>query len=186
MKKIFIFTFMVIFGLNTVNAANFNHNGRFKRYPCKPIRTYSAPLPIESLNALEKYTLNKIYRNDNPISRLERLETEAFGAVQRGNLISRYENVESALLARPKSYYSPKRSLINNLATFFAGQPTGLSPMINMAPQFQNYPYGYNTIYPTQGNGIQRFDEYSNGLFNRGYAIQDNNFGNGTSVKILD
>lgn len=186
MKKILLFLLLIL-NFNISDAAILNNsNNQFKRYAYHPTKHYTRPLPIESINALEKYSLNRVYKNDNPISRLERLETEAFGAVQHGDLISRYENVEAALLSRPKNYYSPKRSLINNIATFFAGQPTGITPPIGINPQFNSYPYGYNTIYPNQGNSIQNYDTYSNGLFNRGYNVYNNNTGNGASIRILD
>ena len=70
---------------------------------------YNNPyLSRNDLNALEKYALDKTYRRENDLQRLERLENLAFGATQSGNLYSRFKNVENAILSRPQ--YKTKNS----------------------------------------------------------------------------
>lgn len=159
-------------------------NNRYPQryYPNRQYRPYGVNrIPISNLNALERYALNKNYTRENDIQRLERLESLAFGAIQSGDLNSRYQNVESAILSRPQNNY--KRSVFGNIANYFAGQPTGYTPSI-----LPNYtPFGgYSSYVPSPGYSTQRFDEFSNGIFGSGYSMLNQNFGNGSSVRILD
>lgn len=136
------------------------------------------------LSALEKYALNKTYRRESGHQRLERLEELAFGSTQNGSLYSRYKNVENAILSRPK--YTQKRSIISNLANYFAGQTTGFTPSImpyNNLGGFSSNPYAF-----TQAPGYDnhRFEQYSNGIFGGGWGMSGSNFGNGSSIRILD
>ena len=86
---------------------------------------------FSDIQALEKYALNRTYSRDNNLARLQRLEMQAFGAVQQGDPYERYENVRSALLSRPKQNY--KTSVLKNLSNYFSGQLTGYTP------SFDNY-----------------------------------------------
>ncbi len=141
-----------------------------------PYSSYNR-LPANSLSALERYALKKNYAREDEISRLERLESLAFGSVQRGDIESRYKNVENAILSRPQTNY--KKSLLSNLGNFFAGQATGYTPGIN---SFNAQPYPYNTpSYSTS-----RVEQYSNGMFGGGWGMMNQNFGNGSSIRILD
>jgi len=140
-------------------------------------------LPLDELSALEKYTYNKVYNRDYPLERLERLETTAFGSVQQGNLGTRFKNVENALLARenysPNYYKTNKRNIWGNLADYFVGQPTGITPSIT-SPYYQ----GYNPVYG-QNYGNQRYEQFSNGIFGGGYNLMNQRLGNGSSIRIL-
>ena len=135
------------------------------------------------LTALEKYSMNKTYNREAPLRRLERLENLAFGSIQEGDLRARYKNVETAILSRPRP--NQKRTALGNLANYFAGQATGITPSI-----FTNYGNGYSydsyTNPYNSGFGTQRINQYSNGIFGSGYSILNNNFGNGSAIRILD
>lgn len=178
----------------TTTTTRPNYNNRY--YPnnrhcphCCPYNNHYDPyynrrnyIPVSDLNALERYALNRNYRNESNLDRLERLESLAFGAVQSGDLASRYQNVENAILSRPQNTY--RRSVLGNIANYFAGQATGFTPSIMTGAT----PFGTSTNFmPSQGysNGIG--EQYSSGWFgNRGYGVLDNNFGNGSSVRLLD
>ena len=56
----------------------------------------------DNLNLLEEYAFNKTYKKEANLKRLERLEEAAFGAVQSGDYDTRYRNVQTAILSRPK------------------------------------------------------------------------------------
>lgn len=149
---------------------------------------YNNPyLSQNDLNALEKYALNKTYRRENDLQRLERLENLAFGATQSGNIYNRYKNVENAILSRPK--YGTKTSFLNNLANYFSGQATGFTP--NFTPKFTpSYP-GYANLggfnsYPSSDFLNNNFEQYSNGIFGGGWGISGHDHGIGSSIRILD
>jgi hypothetical protein len=144
-----------------------------------------------NLNALEKYALNKTFRKESDLARLERLENLAFGATQIGDLASRYANVEQAILSRPK--YKTKNSLLGNLANYFTGSPTGYTPSLdNFYNSTMGLPPGLGftnfggDYFPTPGFLNQNFEQYSNGLFSRGWGMSNHNYGTGSSVRILD
>ena len=144
------------------------------------------------LGTLDKHALNKTYRRDSNLTRLERLENLAFGATQAGDLQHRYRNVENAILSRPP--YRTKNSMLGTLANYFLGQTTGFTPAINennFMPAM-NLPaglgptnYGGN-FYPAPGINNQRFEHYSNGLFGGGWGMSNGSFGNGSSIRMLD
>ncbi len=141
----------------------------------------------KDLNALEKYALNKTYRRESDLERLERLENLAFGATQFGDLDRRFSNVERAILSRPKS--QPQQSLLNNLANYFSGQATGFTPNLTPYPRMNNLggftsnPYLFT---PNPNYNSNRFENYSNGLFGGGWRQSGHNFGTGSSIRILD
>ena len=146
---------------------------------------YNNPyLSSSELNALEKYAMNKTYRRENDLRRLERLENLAFGATQNGDLFSRYKNVEEAILSRPQ--YKQKQSFLGNLANYFAGQATGFTP--SMMPYsnlggFTSNPYAFT---PNPGYQNNNFEQYSNGIFSGGWGHMGQDYGTGSSVRILD
>ena len=47
-------------------------------------------------SALEQYTLNRNFTRESDLERLQRLEMQAFGAVQQGDINTRYDNVRNA------------------------------------------------------------------------------------------
>lgn len=130
-------------------------------------------------SALEKYALNKTYKRESNLERLERLENLAFGAVQNGDFETRYNHVENAILSRPQ--YNYKKSILGNIADYFAGQPTGFTPSI-MDQNLSAFP----SYIPTPGYNNRRMEQYSNGLFGNGYSLLDQNFTNGSSIRMLD
>ncbi len=144
-----------------------------------------------NLNALEKYALNKTFRKESDLARLERLENLAFGATQIGDIASRYANVEQAILSRPK--YKTKNSLLGNLANYFAGSPTGYTPSLN---NFYNSTMGLpagigftnfgGDYLPAPGYINQNFEHYSNGPFSQGWGMSSQNYSSGSSIRILD
>lgn len=162
-----------------------------------PIRNYYQPYncypsPLSDIGALEKYALNQNYPRESSLQRLQRLEMEAFGAIQSGDINSRYSNVKNAILSRPKQNY--KTSFIKGLGNYFSGQMTGFTPSFSST---NTYPYttSFNPNYyspslnyapypTTYGNSA--VTEYSRGPFGGGYRI--NNFVTGSSggIKILD
>ena len=78
---------------------------------------YNNPyLSSNDLSALEKYALNKTYRRESDLARLERLENLAFGTIQEGDIHNRYHNLETAILSRPQ--YKTKNSLLNNIFSY--------------------------------------------------------------------
>ena len=154
---------------------------------CPQCHHYNPYLSKEDLYALEKYALNKTYRRENDLQRLERLENLAFGASQSGDILSRYKNVENAILSRPK--FETKKSLVNNIANYFTGQPTGFTPNLIQTPTYNNFGgFSSNPYLLTPGSnyGNYNYEQYSNGIFGGGWGISGQNFGTGSSVKILD
>lgn len=139
----------------------------------------------KDLNILEKYALNRTFKGENELQRLERLENLAFGATQYGDINSRFQNVENAILARPK--YTQKRSVLNNLANYFIGQPTGFTPSItpyNNLGGFSSNPF---LSIPSPGYDNQSFRQHSRGLFGGGgWSTTGSNYGTGSSIRILD
>ena len=179
---------------NIATYRNYNKiNQRYRQYrkPCRKCHPYGRYnpyryqtnniIPSQSLNALEKYAFNKSYSRENDLQRLERLENLAFGASQYGDLESRYQNVENAILSRPQ--YNVKRSVLGNIANYFAGQATGVSPSLTTGV----VPFGgYSNFMPSPNYNNNRIEQYSNGIFGGGWGISGNEYGSGSSIKILD
>ncbi len=177
---------------------NFRHNYRPKRYYNNGYRNrryynqyprrryfnngnYFSTSSLTDLSALEKYTLDKTYSRESDLQRLERLETEAFGAIQQGDINSRYENVRSAILSRPKQNY--KTSWLRNLGNFFSGQMTGFTPSFDNDPFFSGSSFA-GTPYPTT-YGNSNITQYAS-PWGSGYHINNYGTGSGCGVKILD
>ena len=167
-------------GYSNTNRPIYKH-----RYYCPNCHNSDYYLSRSNLNALEKYALNKTYNRESNLNRLERLENLTFGAIQDGDLLSRYNNLESAILSRPQA--NAKQSIINTLASYFNGTPTGFTP--NIMPYsdtsnlggFSTYPSMYSPKYTNT-----KFEQYSNGIFGGGWGVSNGNFGTGSSVRILD
>ena len=154
---------------------------------CHRTHDYNPYVPKDDLYALEKYALNKTYRRENDLQRLERLENLAFGARQSGDLYSRYKNVENAILSRPK--YGTRQSVLSNIANYFAGQATGFTPNLIQYPTYNNYggfssnPYMFT---PSSNYGNSNYEQYTNGIFGGGWGVSGQNYGTGSSINILD
>lgn len=103
------------------------------------------------INDLERYAMNKNFTRDSDRVRLERLETLAFGAVQEGDIYTRYDNVRNAILSRPKQNY--KTSVLRSINDYFNGQMTGFTPSLSQSDSYGNnsgffgksYSSGYST-----------------------------------------
>ena len=126
------------------------------------------------INDLERYAMNKNFTKDSDRVRLERLETLAFGAVQEGDIYTRYDNVRNAILTRPKQNY--KTSILRSIGDYFSGQLTGYTPSLTTTstPDFYSSDYGksLNTGYSTP--------------WSRGYRTNNYGIGSGSGVHILD
>ena len=155
----------------------------YNQHHCPQCHYFNQPLSKKDLNALEKYALNKTYRTESDLQRLERLENLAFGTTQYGDMTSRYQNVENAILSRPQ--YNQKRSVLNNIASYYAGQTTGFTPNLmpyNNLGGFSSNPYAFT---PTPGYNNNSFERYSNGIFGGGWGISGSDYGTGSGVRIL-
>jgi len=53
----------------------------------------NAAVPLNKLSDIERKMLNRTFENDNLTTRVERLETQLFGAVQSGNIDDRISNL---------------------------------------------------------------------------------------------
>ena len=116
---------------NSNKLRSYNHD-RHLRHNNNFIQTKSV---FSDINALEKYTLNRNYNKESDLQRLQRLEMQAFGAIQSGDINSRYDNVRNAILSRPQNNY--KSSLWRNIGNYFSGQMTGYTPSFD----FNNDPF---------------------------------------------
>jgi hypothetical protein len=145
---------------------------------------YQSEVLPRDLSALEKYSMKRVYPRENPLQRLERLENLAFGSVQNGDIASRYKNVETAILSRPQN--NTKRTALGTLTNYFRGQTTGVTPSIY--DSFGNFMPAYDNFIQNSSSGFgnTRVNQYSNGIFGGGYSVFNNNFGNGSSIRILD
>lgn len=157
---------------NMPHAHTYNHNHMYR------------PTTFHDIGALEKYSLNRNYGRESNLQRLQRLEMQAFGAVQSGDIDTRYDNVRNAILSRP-NYTNTKTSLLRNIGNYFGGQMTGFTPSLTSDPFFSSSQSFYTTPYPsTYGN--TNVTQYSSPFGGNGYRI--NNYGTGSSsgIKILD
>lgn len=186
MKKLLV-CFLVLMCINCVFAESrhviqqnpYINNPYYRNY-----NYYQSEVLPKDLSALEKYSMNKIYPRESTVKRLERLEDLAFGSIQSGDIESRYKNVETAILSRPQN--NIKRTALGTLTNYFRGQTTGVTPSIydgfsNFMPAYDNFMHNGSSGY-----GNTRINQYSNGIFGGGYGIHHNNFGNGSSIRILD
>ena len=160
---------------------NFYNNAYNQRRFFHPRRS-----SFSDLSALEQYTLNRNFTRESDLERLQRLEMQAFGAVQQGDINTRYDNVRNAILSRPKNNY--RTSLIRNIGNLFGGQLTGFTPSFNSSfdddPFFSSNSSFTTTQFPSTF-GSTSTTGYSS-PFGKGYRV--NNFGTGSStgVHILD
>ena len=167
---------------NTIRHSYVNPRHNFHNPNRNIYRTYPQNYrAFPDLNALEKYSMNKVYSRDSDLERLQRLEMQTFGAVQSGDITSRYENVRGAILSRPKQNY--KTSLLRNIGNYFSGQMTGFTPSFSNDPFFTSSNFS-STPYPTS-YGNRSFTEYKS-PFGSGYQINDFGTSSGCGVKILD
>lgn len=171
-----------------------NYNNKIYNQHCPHCHSnnfYHRPIKINNLKKLERYAMNQTFANEDDITRLERLENLAFGAIQNGNFNNRYANVESAILSRPK--YKTKNTILNTLSNIITGQATGFTPNIttnelnghdNFAPFGGDYFSPTIRPYPSYNNNM--VEQYSNGIFSGGWTNLGNDYGTGSSIRMLD
>ena len=175
-----------------VTQSPYYYNPNFNQIQTRPYHHYNRPYRqyynpyhkcsnFSDINALEKYTMNRNFMRESDIQRLERLEMQAFGALQNGDINTRYENVRSAILSRPKQNY--RTSLLRNIGDYFAGQTTGYTPSIGSSNPFINSFSRGN--YPTN-YGNSSFTEFSGPFGTRGYNLNNYSTGSNAGVRILD
>ena len=142
--------------------------------------------PYRDLSALERYALKKNYLRENNLARLERLEDLAFGATQTGDFNTRYKNVEAAILSQPQNSY--KKSILGNLANYFAGQATGFTPNIDsFSPNYTNFGgYSFNPYTVTPGLSNHNIEHYSGMFGTKGFRQMGSDYGSGSTIRILD
>ena len=98
-----------------------------------------------AFNNLERKILNHNFMSESPSQRLNRMEESTFGAIQQGDVNSRYRALQRALSDNSNSrYYSPNHNTIRQKSFFnrFTGMPTGFTPPIN-TPNF-DFPFDSN------------------------------------------
>lgn len=132
---------------------------------------------FSDISALEKYLFNKSYGRDNFLTRLQRLEAQTFGAIQHGDVNTRYERVKSAVLSRPKMNY--KTSLLRGIKDYFSGQITGYTPSLDTMTADS---YFDTDSYPYETSSVTELI----GPFRRGYRVNNNGSASSFGVKILD
>ena len=179
---------------NTIISTYKNSREKKGLYPmhCPQCHNSNFYLTSSQLGSLEKYALNKTFNRESDISRLERLENLAFGASQNGDLISRYANVEHAILSRPP--YKTKSSFLGALTNYLTGIPTGFTPSIGnsfynsrmMSPAGLGFSHFGGNFYPYPSYMNQNFEQYSTGPFSSGWGMSNQNYGTGSSVRILE
>ena len=138
----------------------------------------------DDIGYLEQYLWNKNYARNNNLARLEKLERQAFGAIQQGDFETRLQNVRSAILSRPKQNY--KTSVLRSIGDYFSGQATGFTPPINQYPYTQPYtnqPYTNSYYFPNFGRSNEFF--YST-PYGRGYQMNNSGRSSGMGVRILN
>ena len=131
---------------------------------------------FSDINNLERYAMNRNFTRDNDRTRLERLETLAFGAVQEGDIYTRYNNARNAILSRPKQNY--KTSLLQSISNYFNGQLTGCTPSIT--PDISSDLYSYPSDF-SQSSSTEYITPWG-----RGYKTNNYSTGTGSGVRILD
>lgn len=148
------------------------------------------------LSRLESRIFNQSFSSNDPQRRIERLEQQVFGAVQNGDLDSRYEAIRMAskTYLRNNNFNNYPQNLrqtgwkgvTNNLGNaILGGSMTGFTPPINP------YNYGYNNSYNNYTNPYGSYGNYrgyraNRGLGGFGYNDLFGGFTNGTGVTILD
>ena len=162
------------------------------------------------LTKIEAKVFNQTYPQNSPERRIERLEQQLLGAVQSGDLNTRYENIKTASKCHNSNNYSAAdlqaqgtRGVWQGLtqamggSMFGGGMMTGFTPPI--APFNNNYSSGYGN------NNYNNYNAYSNsntnsyasaypsgsGMYrgnrtNHGYQDSFQDYSSGAGVTILD
>lgn len=151
------------------------------------------------LSKIEAKVLHQSFPENSIELRIERLEQRIFGAVQSGDIDSRYE----ALMTAARNYnpnpintaYYPNpitaggwKSILNNLGnSMLGGNMTGFTPPINPYDNYGNNPaYNSNAGLNPGTSGMYRGSRTNNGFGGYSYHDDFTNYGSGTGVTILD
>lgn len=151
-----------------------------------------------ALSRMESKVFGQNFPQNNQQRRIERLEQKIFGAVQSGDMNSRYEALKIAINTYNKNlansnyqtnYNTPPqkgwRGVANALGgNFMGGSMTGFTPPIS--PYYGNTMGSYGNPFAGLGSGIYRGYGSNNGLGGYRYMDQYSNYGSGTGVTILD
>lgn len=143
------------------------------------------------LSKMESRVFSQNFPQNNPQHRIERLEQKVFGAVQSGDINSRYEALKIAINTYNKNVTNNDTLYPNNIAqggwrniagSLLGGSMTGFTPPISPY-------YGNNNSFVdpfSGGHGIYRGYGANNGLGGYRYHNQYSDYGAGTGVTILD
>lgn len=148
------------------------------------------------LSRMESRIFNQNFSENTPQKRIENLEEEIFGAVQSGDLDSRYKALQLAYKnCNKNNAYLPNtaansgwKGILGSMgdSLFGGGTMTGFTPPIN--PYNYGNGNGYNSYagqYPS-GSGTYRSSGTNRGLNGFSYNDSLNNYGSSTGVTILD
>ena len=142
-----------------------------------PNRRYKKNRSVFSdINDLERYAMNRNFTGDSDLKRVERLETLTFGAIQEGDIYTRYDNVREAILTRPKQNY--KTSILRSISDYFSGQLTGFTPSVTSNQNSNNF---FSDTPYSQSSYTQYRSPWGSG-----YRTKDYGIGNSSGVHILD
>lgn len=156
-----------------------------------------------ALSGMEAKIFHQNYPQNGPERRIERLEQQVFGAVQSGDLNTRYENLKIAInnYNVGKTAYYPTavapsgiRGILGNIGNaMMGGSMTGFTPSID--PFDNNFSAGYNNYnnngYNILGSPSNPYNMGGHGAYrgyrsNHGYSDAYQDFNTGTGVTILD
>lgn len=186
-------------------------------YPSAPV-TQRLDNVISNFNQLNKYpnisrnNLSKIeskifgqsFPQNSTDRRVERLEQQMFGAIQGGEMVTRYKNLltasknfnEDKIIS---SYYptpmgAPRlRNVLgnfNNMGGNMTGSTPPIDPNTDFDNDFSNSSLGGNSPFagfgPGSGSGVYRSYGTNNGPFGYSTGQSFNNYGSGAGVHILD
>lgn len=151
-------------------------------------------IPAKALSRLEAQMFNQNFNTYSPQNRIERLEQKLFGAVQTGDLNTRYRALQMAArnyrqtnmptqIAQNTGSGGVWRNILGGLTTNMGGVMTGFTPP--MGPYYDPYSCngGYNNFNTFNPNPYGMYRGYRS---NTGYYDGYRNFNTGAGVHILD
>ena len=185
MKKLLILSIALFVMLSTSEAASLFRQApqyyRIKKVPTHHQFHSSYVNNNSELSRMEQALFHQEYQNDNINTRLSRLEENMFGETVSGTIGQRYKNLSNAFTYNQSNpYYNPsghynttphlseankKLNIINKLANFLGGTPTGLSPSLDSE-------FSTSGLYSSP--------------FGNGYFSQNRNFARGAGVQIIN
>lgn len=177
--------------INTYNTDSQNFVTPPNAYTYQTQNVYQN-IPAKALSRLEAQMFNQSFNTLSPQNRIERLEQKLFGAVQTGDLDTRYRALQMAArnyrqanapvqIAQNIGGGGILRNILGGLTTNMGGVMTGFTPPMG----------SYCNPYPYNNNGFNLFNSNPYGMYrgyrsNTGYYDRYNNFDTGAGVHILD